>query len=161
MKPEKTNAARILDNAKINYELVTYEVDENDLSAIHVATQLQVPVAKVFKTLVLLGDKSGYFVCIIPGAEELDLKKAAKISGNKSCDLIPMKDLLTVTGYIRGACSPVGMKKLFHTYIHESCLNFQQIYLSAGKRGMQMLVDPRHIINTTKATVGFLITIHN
>jgi len=161
MKPEKTNAARILDTAKINYELVAYDVDENDLSAVHVAAQLHEPVGKVFKTLVLLGDKTGYLVCIIPGAEELDLKKAAKISGNKSCELIPMKELLPVTGYIRGACSPVGMKKAFKTYIHESCLNFEEIYVSAGKRGLQILVNPLHIINLTSATVGFLIIVDN
>jgi len=115
MPIEKTNAARLLDRAKIRYELIAYEVDETDLSAVHVAEQLNEPVEAVFKTLVLKGDKTGFFVCIIPGAEELDLKKAAKISGNKSCEMIPMKDLLSITGYIRGACSPLGMKKRFST----------------------------------------------
>ena len=115
MSIEKTNAARLLDRAKIRYELIAYEVDETDLSAVHVAEQLNEPVEAVFKTLVLKGDKTGFFVCIIPGAEELDLKKAAKISGNKSCEMIPMKDLLSITGYIRGACSPLGMKKRFST----------------------------------------------
>lgn len=154
---EKTNAARLLDKAKIRYELIAYEVDENDLSAVHVAAQLNEPVDSVFKTLVLKGDKTGYFVCIIPGAEELDLKKAAKISGNKSCELIPMKELLSITGYIRGACSPVGMKKRFPGFIHESCLNFEKIYVSAGKRGLQLHLDPRDLINEIKATVTFLI----
>jgi len=155
---EKTNAARLLDKAKIPYELIAYEVDESDLSAVHVAGQLNEPVEMVFKTLVLKGDKTGYFVCIIPGAEELNLKKAAKISGNKSCDMIPMKDLLPVTGYIRGACSPVGMKKHFPTYIHESCLTFVKIYVSAGKRGLQLYLSPQDLIVEVKATEEFLIS---
>lgn len=157
MSIEKTNAARLLDKAKIHYELISYEVDESDLSAIHVAAQLNEPIELVFKTLVLKGDKTGHFVCVIPGAEELDLKKASKISGNKSCDLIPMKELLSITGYIRGACSPIGMKKHFPTYIHESCLTLAKIYISAGKRGLQILVAPQDLIIEVKGTVGFLI----
>lgn len=159
MTIEKTNAARLLDKAKIQYELIPYEVDEDDLSAVHVASQLNEAIEKVFKTLVLKGDKTGYFVCIIPGAEELDLKKAAKISGNKSCDMIPMKELLSITGYIRGACSPVGMKKHFPTFIHESCRNFTQIYVSAGKRGLQLHLAPQDLITEVRATVGFLINV--
>lgn len=146
MKIEKTNAARLLDKEAIEYELIPYEVDEEDLSAVHVAEQLGEPVEKVFKTLVLKGDKSGYFVCVIPGADELDLKIAAKVSGNKKCDLIPMKDLLSVTGYIRGACSPIGMKKHFPTYIHQSCKNFDKIYVSAGKRGLQLYLAPEDLM---------------
>ena len=138
--------------------MVAYEVDETDLSAIHVAEQLNEPIEKVFKTLVLKGDKTGYFVCIVPGAEELDLKKAAKISGNKNCDMIPMKELLPTTGYIRGACSPVGMKKLFPTFIHQSCLDFERIYVSAGKRGLQLYVSSSGLIYISKATVCFLTT---
>ena len=157
MKIEKTNAARILDKGKINYEIIPYEVNEDDLSAIHVAGQLNEPIEKVFKTLVLRGDKTGYFVCIIPGAHEVDLKKAATISGNKKCDMIPMKDLLPVTGYIRGACSPVGMKKHFPTFIHETCTKHERIYVSAGKRGLQLLLAPKDLIATVNATVGFLI----
>lgn len=157
MKAEKTNAARILDKAKIRYEIIPYNVNEDDLSAVHVAGQLNEPVERVFKTLVLKGDKTGYFVCIIPGAEEVDLKKAAAISGNKSCDMIPMKELLPVTGYIRGACSPVGMKKIFHTFIHETCMKYDKIYVSAGKRGLQLLVSPHDLITEIKATIGFLI----
>jgi len=111
MKVNKTNVARLLDKAKVAYELIPYEVDESDLSAIHVAEQLGEDVNQVFKTLVLKGDKTGFFVCVIPGQEEVDLKLAAKVSGNKNCDMIPMKELLPTTGYIRGACSPVGMKK--------------------------------------------------
>ncbi len=142
----RQNAARLLDKAGIEYELIPYEVDEEDLSAVHVAEQLGEPVEKVFKTLVLKGDKSGYFVCVIPGADELDLKIAAKVSGNKKCDLIPMKDLLSVTGYIRGACSPIGMKKHFPTYIHHSCKNFDKIYVSAGKRGLQLYLAPEDLV---------------
>jgi Cys-tRNA(Pro)/Cys-tRNA(Cys) deacylase len=156
MKIEKTNAARIFDKAKIKYELIPYEVNEDDLSAVHVATDLKEPVEKVFKTLVLKGDKTGYFVCVIPGAEELDLKKAAKISGNKNSEMIPMKDLLLVTGYIRGACSPIGMKKYFPTYIHESCRNFDRIYVSAGKRGLQLHLAPQDLINEVGMTIGSL-----
>ncbi len=157
MATEKTNAARLLDRAKIGYELVAYEVDEADLSAVHVAQQLNEPVEQVFKTLVLKGDRSGYFVCVIPGAEELDLKKAAKLSGNKSCEMIPMKELLPITGYIRGACSPIGMKKRFATYIHESCNAFNRIYISAGKRRLQLYLSPQELVALVGATVGFLI----
>jgi Cys-tRNA(Pro)/Cys-tRNA(Cys) deacylase len=155
MKIEKTNAARLLDKAKVEYELIAYEVDENDLSAVHVAEQLGEPVEQVFKTLVLKGDKTGYFVCIIPGAAELDLKQAAKASGNKNCEMIPMKDLLQVTGYIRGACSPLGMKKNFPTFIHETCMNFSKIYVSAGKRGLQLYLQPADLIKTIDAISGF------
>jgi len=158
MTIDKTNAARLLDKAKIKYQLIAYEVDENDLSAVHVASQLNESVEQVFKTLVLKGDKTGYFVCIIPGAEELDLKKAAKLSGNKSCEMIPMKELLPITGYIRGACSPIGMKKHFPTFIHESCRIFDKIYVSAGKRGLQLHLSPQDLIAEVRATSGFLIT---
>ena len=159
MASEKTNAVRLLDKAKINYQLVTYEVDVDDLSAVHVAAQLNEAVDKVFKTLVLRGDKTSYFVCIIPGAGELDLKKAAKISGNKYCEMIPMTDLLQVTGYIRGACSPIGMKKHFPTYIHETCLGFPYIYVSAGQRGLQIKIDPKELINEVRAEVCVLYTV--
>jgi Cys-tRNA(Pro)/Cys-tRNA(Cys) deacylase len=154
---EKTNAARLLDKSKIHYELIAYTVDENDLSAVHVAAQLNEPVEQVFKTLVLKGDKTGYFVCVIPGAEELDLKKAAKISGNKNCDMIPMKELLPLTGYMRGACSPIGMRKRFPSFIHDTCRNYDRIYVSAGRRGLQLHLAPADLIAEVKATVGFLI----
>ena len=145
MKINKTNAARLLDKAKIPYELIPYEVDENDLSAIHVADSLGENIEQVFKTLVLHGDKNGYFVCVIPGEHEVDLKLAAKASGNKKCDLIPMKEILALTGYIRGVCTPIGMKKPFPTYIHESCLNYPYIYISAGQRGLQLKLDPNDL----------------
>ena len=156
MKINKTNAARLLDKAKIAYELIPYEVDENDLSAPQVAASLGEDIRCVFKTLVLHGDKSGYFVCVIPGDHEIDLKLAAKASGNKKCDLIPMKDLLPLTGYIRGGCSPIGMKKAFPTYIHETCLNFPFIYVSAGQRGLQLKMNPQDLIGEAHATVCLL-----
>lgn len=156
MKIDKTNAVRLLDKKKITYKLIPYEVDESDLSAIHVAKQLNENVDQVFKTLVLKGDKTNYFVCIIPGAEELDLKKAAKISGNKNCDMITMKDLLNITGYIRGACSPIGMKKLFPTYLDNSFSNFDSIYISAGKRGLQIQINPSTLINLINIKTGEL-----
>lgn len=156
MKPNKTNVARLLDKDKVNYELIPYEVDENDLSAIHVAASLGEDINCVFKTLVLHGDKSGYFVCVIPGEHEVDLKKAAKLSGNKKCDLIPMKELLPLTGYIRGGCSPIGMKKHFPTYIHSTCMDFPFIYVSAGQRGLQIKLAPQDLIRESKATLGDL-----
>lgn len=152
-KINKTNVARLLDKAKVKYELIPYEVDENDLSAIHVAESLGENIEQVFKTLVLHGDKTGYFVCVIPGEHEVNLKLAAKVSGNKKCDLIPMKDLLPLTGYIRGGCSPVGMKKHFPTYIHETCEQFPYIYVSAGIRGLQIKLAPTDLIKESKAVI--------
>ena len=135
-KINKTNVARLLDKAKIAYQLVPYEVDENDLSATHVAEQLGEDIAQVFKTLILHGDKSGYFVCVIPGADEVDLKKAAKVSGNKKCEMIPVKELLPLTGYIRGGCSPIG---------------------SAGQRGLQIQIAPADLIKVAQAIEADLI----
>ncbi len=157
MKAQKTNAARLLDARKVPYELVPYEVDENDLSAVHVAAQLGENIEQVFKTIVLQGDKSGYFVCVLPGEAEVDLKKAAKISGNKSCALIHMKELLGLTGYVRGGCSPVGMKKAFPTYFHRTCMDFPCIFVSAGVRGLQFKIKPADLITVTHGTVADLI----
>ncbi|MFV0584837.1 MAG: Cys-tRNA(Pro) deacylase [Parabacteroides gordonii] len=158
MKINKTNVARLLDKAKVPYQLVPYEVDENDLSAIHVAEQLGENVEQVFKTLILHGDKSGYFVCVIPGADEVDLKKAAKVSGNKKCEMIPVKELLPLTGYIRGGCSPIGMKKHFPTYIHFSAEQFDNIYISAGQRGLQVLLAPADLVRETNASFADLVS---
>ncbi len=152
-KINKTNVARLLDHAKVNYELIPYEVDENDLSAVHVADSLGEAIEQVFKTLILHGDKTGYFVCVIPGNQDVNLKMAAKVSGNKSCEMIPMKDLLPLTGYIRGGCSPIGMKKLFATYIHDSCATFPCIYVSAGQRGLQLRIAPDDLVNQSHATL--------
>jgi Cys-tRNA(Pro)/Cys-tRNA(Cys) deacylase len=155
-KINKTNAARILDQKKIQYELVPYEVDENDLAATHVAAQLGENIEQVFKTLVLRGDKNGLLVCVIPGDKEVDLKKAAKISGNKKLEMIAMKELLPLTGYIRGGCSPIGMKKQFPTYIDETCLLFDKITVSAGIKGCQLLLDAQKLISLLNITVADL-----
>lgn len=154
----KTNAARLLDRAKISYELVPYEVDENDLAAGHIAEQLGEDINQVFKTLVLHGDKTKHFVCVIPGNKEVDLKKAAKVSGNKKVEMIPMKELLPTTGYIRGGCSPIGMKKAFPTYFHLSCENFDYIYVSAGVRGLQLKIDPKQLVAFVHATIADVAT---
>ncbi|MBQ2235311.1 MAG: Cys-tRNA(Pro) deacylase [Muribaculaceae bacterium] len=150
----KTNAARLLDKAKINYELIPYEVDESNLAADHVAAQLGEDIHRVFKTLVLHGERTGHFVCVIPGCDEVDLKKAAKMSGNKKVDLIAMKELLPTTGYIRGGCSPIGMKKPFPTFIHHTCEQYDYIYVSAGQRGLQFRIAPADLVKYVGATVA-------
>ncbi len=144
-KTEKTNAARLLDRAGIAYELIPYRVDEEHLAAVHVAEQLGEPIECVFKTLVLRGDRTGLFVCVVPGDHEVDLKAAARISGNKKADLIPMKELLPSTGYIRGGCSPIGMRKPLPTYIHLSAAEHPYIYISAGVRGLQLRLAPQDL----------------
>ena len=156
-KIEKTNAARLLDRAKIAYRLVPYTVDESNLAATHVAEELGEDIATVFKTLVLRGDRTGHFVCVIPGDKEVDLKRAAKVSGNKKADLIPMKELLPTTGYIRGGCTPIGMKKPFPTFIHATCLQFDTIYISAGVRGLQIAINPNALIEFIGASVQDII----
>jgi len=155
---KKTNAARILDQQKITYELVEYEVDESDLGAQHLASILGQDINQVFKTLVLRGDKTGVFVCVIPGNEEVDLKKAAKISGNKYAEMIAMKELLPLTGYIRGGCTAIGMKKAYPNYIHESCILFDHIFVSAGVRGMQIKINPDDLIRVANMTVEDLVS---
>lgn len=157
-KIEKTNAARLLDKAGVPYKLIPYEFDENDLAAQHVADSLGQDIARVFKTLVLHGDRTGHVVCVVPGNAEVDLKALAKASGNKKVEMIPMKDLLSVTGYIRGGCSPVGMKKRFPTYFHTTALDFETIYVSAGVRGLQIEIDPADLIGFVGATVASVAT---
>ena len=157
MKINKTNAARILDSKKINYELVPYTVDESDLAATHVAAELGADIAQVFKTLVLRGDRNGLLVCVIPGDKEVDLKKAAKLSGNKKVEMIAMKELLPLTGYIRGGCCPIGMKKPFPTWIHSTCMDFPFIYISAGVRGLQLKIAPQDLLDVTGSVVADLI----
>jgi Cys-tRNA(Pro)/Cys-tRNA(Cys) deacylase len=153
-KNEKTNAARLLDKAGIAYRLIPYEFDENDLAAQHVADSLGQDIRMVFKTLVLHGDKTGHIVCVVPGDMEVDLKALAKASGNKKVEMIAMKDLLAVTGYIRGGCSPIGMKKRFPTYFHSTALNFDHIYVSAGVRGLQIEISPSSLIDFVGAIVA-------
>ena len=153
MPVQKTNAARLLDAAGIEYELVPYEVDEEHLDAGHVAAQLGEDLDRVFKTLVLRGDRTGLFVCVMPGSLEVDLKVAARISGNKSCEMIHVKELLPSTGYIRGGCSPIGMKKPLPTFLHESALLYDTIYISAGVRGLQLRLAPDDLIRLTGAGI--------
>ena len=153
-KTDKTNAARLLDKAGLKYNLIPYEYDENDLAAQHVADSLGQDIARVFKTLVLHGDRTGYIVCVVPGDMEVELKALAKVSGNKKVEMIPMKDLLNVTGYIRGGCSPIGMKKRFPTYFHVTAKNYETIYVSAGVRGLQIEISPSDLIGFVQATVA-------
>jgi len=153
----KTNAARLLDSEGISYELLSYDVDESDLSASSVAAKLRENAGQVFKTLVLRGDKTGVFICIIPGNKELDLKKAAKVSGNKNAAMVQMKEIQELTGYIRGGCSPVGMKKKYSTYIDENCILYDQIYVSAGIRGLQFKISPDDLILATGSEICSLI----
>ncbi|CAK7055472.1 MAG: Cys-tRNA(Pro)/Cys-tRNA(Cys) deacylase YbaK [Desulfovibrio sp.] len=159
MKAHKTNAARLLDRLKIAYDLIPYAVDESDLSAAHLAATLGEDVAAVFKTLVLKGDKTGHFVCVVPGDTDVDLKKAAKVSGNKNAALIPMKDLIPVTGYMRGGCSPLAMKKKFTTFIHHSVTDHARVYVSAGQRGLQLFLTPADLVAAAEAVVADIVTV--
>lgn len=156
-KITKTNAARLLDRAHVPYELIPYNVDESNLAATHVAEELGEDIRQVFKTLVLTSGKGEYFVCVVPGDAEVDLKKAAKAASAKKVDLIPMKELLPLTGYIRGGCSPVGMKKQFPTYFHSTAALFDYIYVSAGMRGLQFKIAPAQLIEYVGGALADLI----
>lgn len=153
-KIEKTNAARLLDRAGIAYGLVPYEVDESNLAATHVAEQLGEDIATVFKTLVLSGDRTGLLVCVVPGDHEVDLKAAARVSGNKKVEMLPMKELLPTTGYIRGGCSPIGMRKRLPTYIHSTAMDHEAIYVSAGVRGLQIRIAPSDLLKFVGAQLA-------
>lgn len=148
-KIKKTNAARILDDKKIEYELIEYAVDEEHLDAIHVAQETGFPPEQVFKTLLVLGDKTGPVFACIPGNGELDLKAMAKASGNKRAELAPLKQLLPLTGYIRGGCSPLGAKKNYAVYIDETAILWEKIAVSAGQRGLQIFVAPEDLLSAT------------
>ena len=148
---KKTNAARILDDMNITYRIMEYEVDENNLDAVHVANSVGMPAEQVFKTLVIRGDKTGVLFAVIPGNGELDLKALAKVSGNKRTELVPLKEVLPLTGYIRGGCTAIGMKKKFPTYIDESAANLERFTVSGGVKGAQLLVSPADIIKYTNA----------
>jgi Cys-tRNA(Pro)/Cys-tRNA(Cys) deacylase len=153
----KTNAVRTLDQQKISYRLAEYEVDESDLSAETVARKIGMPEAQVFKTLAVKGDKTGVLLAIIGTPQSLDLKALAAASGNKSCELLPLKDVQPVTGYIRGGVSPIGTKKRFPVYLDESARPFDEISISAGMRGLQVLLNPADlakVVGATWATVG-------
>ena len=149
----KTNVMRLLDAAGVHYRTAKYEYDESDLSGRHAAEQLDLPAEQVFKTLVARGDKTGPVVFCIPVLDELDLRRAAAVSGNKKVELIHLKELLPLTGYLRGGCSPIGMKKKFPTYIDETCILFDEIAVSAGARGKQIILSPDDLISYTAATV--------
>ena len=155
---KKTNAARILDRAKIEYEIIDYDVDPIELGAERVAEKTGQHIRFVFKTLVISGDKTGVIIACIPGASELDLKAIAQISGNKKCAMVPMKNIQELTGYIRGGCSPLGMKKDYPTYLDKSALELDYILISAGIRGKQLKVKPASLQNVTGATAGVIST---
>ena len=159
MKEKKTNAARILDSLKIPYKLHTYEVDPDNLAAQHVADLLGQPIERVYKTIVLKGNKTGPIVCVVAGCHEVDLKKAAKASGNKSVEPLPLKDLLATTGYIRGGCTAIGMKKKFPTYASEEITGFESIYVSAGIRGMQLELSPADYLRAAEAETADIIKV--
>jgi ybaK/ebsC protein len=148
---------RLLDAANISYESKEYEVDEKDLSGSHAADMMGADHDTIFKTLVLKGEKTGYLVCCIPVDEELDLKKVAKAAHDKKVEMIPMKDLLPLTGYIRGGCSPIGMKKKFPLYIEETAILFEKIAVSAGQRGVQILLSPNDLCAYTEGSFAPLI----
>ena len=153
----KTNAVRLVQQAGIACREAFYEFDENDLTGNHAAAAIGFPPEQVFKTLVARGPKRGIMVFCIPVCCELDLKKAAKASGDKSIELLPVKELLTTTGYIRGGCSPVGMKKKYPTYFDEVCLLFEEIAVSAGERGHQMILPPEALVQLVEGKLVDII----
>ena len=152
-KEAKTNAARILDTLGISYELKTYEVDESDLSAVHVAESVGMPIEMVYKTLVCRGDKNGVLMAVIPGGGELDLKALAAASGNKRVEMVHLKEVFGLTGYIRGGCSPLGAKKDYPVYLDASAEQQEIIAISAGERGEQIILKPVDLITAAKASV--------
>lgn len=154
-KEVKTNAMRILDKMKISYETLRYECDEF-IDGLHTAEKTGAPVERSFKTLVAQGKSKQYYVFVIPIAEEVHLKTAAKLAGEKSVEMIHVKDITAVTGYIRGGCSPLGMKKQYPTFLHESALNYDQIYISGGKIGISLCLNPQELIRACGAKTGNL-----
>jgi len=153
-KEAKTNAARILDTLGISYELKTYEVDESDLSAVHVAESVGMPIEMVYKTLVCRGDKNGILMAVIPGGGELDLKALAAASGNKRVEMVHLKEVFGLTGYIRGGCSPLGAKKDYPVYLDDRAEKQEVIAISAGKRGEQIILKPADLVQAAKAAVA-------
>jgi Cys-tRNA(Pro)/Cys-tRNA(Cys) deacylase len=149
---KKTNAMRMLDTAGIAYDWKEYEYDESDLSGMHVAEAGGLPPGQVFKTLVVRGERRGILVCCVPVDCEVDLKALAQAAGDKRCDMLPLRELLAVTGYVRGGCSPVGMKKSYPTFIDETAVLYDRIAVSAGVRGCQMLVGPEDLARIAGAT---------
>ena len=150
---KKTNAVRFLDSLKINYKLCEYEIEESDLSAESVARKVNLPLEQVFKTLVARGDKTGVLMACIPGNVELDLKAVAAVSGNKKVEMVPMKEIQQLTGYIRGGVSPIGTKKRDPIFLDESAMRFPSISISAGARGSQIFISPEDLIKTLDITI--------
>ena len=155
-KVEKTNVLRVLDSKKVQYESHSYEADPS-LSGAEIAAILGEDTSKVFKTLVTRGKSGGYYVFVVPVEAELDLKKAAKAAGEKSIEMIRQKELLPLTGYVHGGCSPIGMKKLFPTYIHETAKDFDRVFVSAGKVGMQVELDPQALVDIVRLEFADII----
>ena len=153
----KTNAIRLVEQAKIQFDLKYYEVDESDLSGETVAAKIGLPVEQVFKTLITLGDSTGYLFALIPTGTSLDMKAFAKAAGNRKVELVALRDVLTVTGYLRGGVSPIGAKKNFPVFIDETIILWEKISVSAGQRGIQMLIHPNDLIRITNATLCDLI----
>lgn len=157
MAVNKTNAVRLLDSQKIAYKLQEYEVDETDMSATHVAENQGLDPNIIFKTLLVKDSLNSYAVAVVPGGQSLNLKKMAQVLGVKKCDMIPVKDLLGVTGYVRGGCSPIGMKKLFPTFIHLSAQEYDAILVSAGKRGLQLIIAADDLAKAVNASFVDLV----
>jgi Cys-tRNA(Pro)/Cys-tRNA(Cys) deacylase len=153
MLMKKTNAARLLDSLKINYELREYEIDESDLSAERVAEKVGLPPEQVFKTLVARGDKTGVLMACIPGNAELNLKAMAAVSGNKKVEMVPVKEIQQLTGYVRGGVSPIGTKKHYPIFLDESAIRFPSISISAGARGSQIFISPKDLITALGITI--------
>lgn len=156
-KIQKTNAARLLDKAGISYKLVPYTVDPDNLAADHVADELGEPIEQVYKTLVLRGDRTGLIVCVVAGNREVSLKKAAQVSGNKKVEMLPLKELLPNTGYIRGGCTAIGMKKHYPTFISAEAADFPFIYVSAGQRGLQLKLAPGDLLRAAEAEYADIV----
>ena len=155
-KVKKTNAARILDDLNIPYQLVTYPVDDTDLSAVHVAQLSGLNINMIFKPLVVRSDKDNILMAVIGGADQLNLKALAKASNSKSVALIPLNDLFPITGYLRGGCSPLGAKKNFPVFLDQRALSLDNIAISAGIRGAQIILNPRDFVAATNASVAFI-----
>ncbi len=157
MSIKKTNAMRELDKAKIKYEAIEYKVDEEYLGAIHVASQTGNDITKVFKTLALTGEKDELIIACIPGSDELNLKKIATLACIKKVEMLELKKLLEKTGYVRGGCSPIGIKKKHRSFIHESCIEKDFIFISAGLKGLQIKLNPKDLIEFLNMTVSNII----
>lgn len=155
-KEVKTNAMRILDKNKVSYEIINYECDEF-IDGLHTAEKTGAPVEQSFKTLVMQGKSGAYYVFVVPIAEEVDLKVAAKTVGEKSVEMIPVKDITKITGYVRGGCTPLGMKKQFQTVIHKTAECYDKVYISGGRIGTTIVLDPQDLVKVVNGTFADII----